>query len=295
MNEINYFSVTSSNFFFLKKYIYFVLLKHWQNLKTRNFKRTQDFVNFAYDQGTWDRVLQSKFWEKYDSLESFLYGTFQSWEGRNKQTIALYENKLCALPVSILQEKYIKQRIDVFRKFLPLNGEIVEIGCGIGYNLFSLRLHKFENNLTGFDISKNSINSANIINDKFSLGVKFENIGLTKNFESSKLKGKTIFTNYVFEQLTHLTNDALMKILESEPLQVFHFEPLYELYENTLHDAARKKYIEFKDYQKTLFIELKNMERKNLIEITHCYKLNTAPNPLHVPYFIRWIPKSPKN
>ena len=48
MNEINYFSVTSSNFFFLKKYIYFVLLKYWQNLKTRNFKRTQDFVNFAY-------------------------------------------------------------------------------------------------------------------------------------------------------------------------------------------------------------------------------------------------------
>ena len=85
-----------------------------------------------------------------------------------------------------------------------------------------------------------------------------------------------------------------MSILESKPFQVLHFEPIFESYGNTIQDTACKKYIEYKDYQRTLLSELKNMENNNLIEITHNFRLDTAPVPLHIPSFIRWIPKSLK-
>jgi hypothetical protein len=294
MTSIHYFSNSASNFFYFKKYLYFLLLKYYRSLKIGNFKRTKDFVNIIYNEGGWKRVLESKFWQNCDSLDSLLLHNYPTIGSGDKQVIALYDNKLCKLPISTRQEKYISQRIDLFRKFLPQNGEVCELGCGFGYNLFSLRLHNFQNHLFGFDISKNSIKAANMINDKFSLGIKFEQADITESLLSLNLKGKTFFSNYVFEQIPHFTRNTLMAILESEPLQVFHFEPIFESYKNTFQDIACKKYIEYKNYQMTLLSELKDMEKKNLIEITHNFRLGTAPNPLHIPSFIRWIPKSGK-
>jgi len=93
------------------------------------------------------------------------------------------------------------------------------------------------------------------------------------------------------EQLKYHTEEVIQNILEGNPKQVIHIEPIKELYGNSLRDITSKLYVKCSDYQDNLLTVLKKFESKNKIKIYECQRLGFGVNPWHEDSVIRWMPK----
>jgi len=165
---------------------------------------------------------------------------------------------------------------------------VAEVGCGWGFNLWSLLAANFQNPLEGYELSKNGLEAAHQINNKYSCNIKLGKIDLT-NFEIfPNLVNKTIFTFHVFEQLKYDTTKVIENIIKAKPKQVIHFEPIIELHGEKIRDKVLKSYISAMDYQDNLLITLKKFEKEGALQILESKRLGFAANPLIETSFIKW-------
>ena len=132
----------------LKLYAYIVKLH--LSKKKRNSKQ----VSIEYDKGIWDR--------KYEDVD------FESIEGNyNKKSdqysIFTINGKLFKGKYADYGKQYQKQLFKILDTYI--DESVVELGCGLGSNLFQLHHRNFKK-LEGYDLSENVINSVKRYNSE---------------------------------------------------------------------------------------------------------------------------------
>jgi len=254
--------------------------------------RTKNQIQTDYDEKAWKKVLESKYWLKAKDLKDFCYmvppdcGDISS----NTEKVCLLDGQIGKTTFPFMFKHASEKIYKIVGKYVTNKDEIVELGCGFGSRLFSLRMLGMNNPLEGYDISQNGICCAKAINEYFGCKIKFGVIDLTKPFDESVLNNKTVFTNHSLEQLKHYTPQVINNIVKGKPKQVLHFEPVRELFGFSLYDLVYKQHNAFADYQNNLLSTLKKFESKKLVKITKTERLHFSTNPFNETSFIRWAP-----
>lgn len=225
-----------------------------------------------YHGGHWARVLAERPWESTSSLETFLIGADQT------PIIAKVDGQICR----IKRAEYYRYRIDALANLIgsSLGGEhdIVELGCGFGYNLFGLALSFPNRRLTGVDISANGIEAARAIARHFDISdrVQFELLDLTKpddrNF--SLLRARACFTYFCLEQIPYEVEQVVKNILIAQPSRVLHVEPTADDADYGRRNWVNYLYVKSMDYQSRLFAVLRELDKAG-----HLHVLRTGPIP----------------
>jgi len=293
VGEINHTKFQSMNKLDQIKFETKLLLKILRNRYIRNQKRTRTkgTVQKDYDQNAWKNIFLSKYWEKAKNLEEFCFSVIPT-SGLNADTkiTCLIDGKLTRITTQSYQNYVSKKHYEIMKNFLDENDEIIELGCGFGYRLFSLRMQGLKNQMRGYDVSTYGTKTAEEINNFFSCDIKFGKFDMTEDFDTSILTGKTVFTYHSLEQLKYYTQKVISNLIKSKPRQVLHFEPVPELLGFNLLDIVSKQHNSYADYQNNLLSTLKNFEKNHLVNITDVKRLRYV-NPVNETTLIRWIPK----
>jgi len=205
-----------------------------------------------------------------------------------KILIAYMEHKLCKVPRYDYYRFRTKMLLESLTNNINNDETVVEMGCGWGFNLWSLLAANFQNLLEGYELSKNGLDAANQINKKYNCDVKLGKIDITDFETFPNLVNKTVFTFHVLEQLKYDTTKVIENIIKAKPKQVMHFEPVIELYGEKLRDKVLKSYLSGMDYQNNLLTTLKKFEKDGVIQILESERLGFASNPLNETSFIKW-------
>lgn len=205
---------------------------------------------------------QSRLWDL--SLDDLLHIDFANVDEQNKVIIYENRNRLVKNYRNTIWDKWQDEFIKKFMRFIELDDDIVELGCGYGRNLFVLKNYGIKNRMSGYDISSNGIEVAQQINKKFNMDIDFGVFDYTQKFEMD-LKGKTIFTYASLEQVKYGLEKAIDNIINAQPKQVIHFETIPQLLDNNFH----KLMVTLNRYRKDYQTKLVNILQQKQVTITH--------------------------
>lgn len=259
-------------------------------LMLRRTPRLRPRVTEEYDAGTWKRVRDARRWEQEPSLERFLIGS----DGRMR--IARVDGSYVRIRTSDYHGYRIGALAQAMRTYADQDEELIELGCGYGYNLFSLALSGTWPRLAGFDISENGVAAGREIARHFGLEqrLRFGQLDLTDSGDANfqQIKGKTVFSYFCIEQLTYAIESTIKNILAQRPRRVVHFESASEML-RPWHprDLLNKLYVHSMDYQAELISALQKLERERLITIVAQKRMAFAPTIHNDGFIIVWEPK----
>jgi SAM-dependent methyltransferase len=242
-----------------------------------------------YDQGSWNRVLRERTWERAQSLDDFLLGDDTGMR------IARVDGR----SVRIRTRDYYRYRIEALaeaiRRYAEDRTELVELGCGYGYNLFSLAM-RGPWRLVGFDISENATEAGRAIAQHFALDRRIE-FGLLDmtcadavNFQ--RITDKQVFTHFSLEQLPYAVEGVVRNLLAHRPARVIHVESaaaLLRLWRP--RELLNYLYLRSMDYQTRLLMVLRRLERDGALRIVACERSPFAPTLHNDGCFIIWEPR----
>jgi hypothetical protein len=254
----------------------------------RRKKRTQDKVDSEYDLLHWQKILTDKAWVKAKDVGEFLSRPDTS------ERLKKVDNQI----LRVSDNKYYQYRIGAWGNLIARHcddKEIVELGTGYGYNLFSLHLSHPDWILKGLDISPNGITAGREIADRFGLSdrISFDRIDLTDasdpNFAA--IAGKVVLTYFCIEQIPYDVRRVIENIIAAKPKRVVNVEPTIEML-NLAHprDLVSLLYIRSVDYQTQLFSTLDELERQGRIRIIARERMPFAPSINNDGYLYCWEP-----
>jgi SAM-dependent methyltransferase len=258
-------------------------------LALRRRTRLSGRVTEEYDQGYWSRVLRDRAWERTPTLEAFLLGDDTS------ERVARVHSR----SVRIRTRDYYSYRMEALAEIVERHagraGEIVELGCGYGYNMFSLALSGAWR-LVGFDVSENAINAARSIAGRFGLEERIEfgllDITCAEAPNFSRVTGRVVLTHFCLEQLPYALESVVRTLLAHRPARVIHVESaaaLLSLWRP--RDLLNYLYVRSMDYQTQLFSLLRRLERDGLLRIVACERSPYAPTLQNDGCVIVWEPR----
>lgn len=242
------------------------------NLKKQH--RNASLVNQEYDLGLWNRDTEDC---------DFLSLTENYGKSRLDDGIFAVNDKLVKMNYAEFAKNKEKEQLSFFQDFQE--DDIVELGCGLGGNLFSLHSAGFKN-LTGCDLSPNAISKLKNYVDKNNIKIDFFIHDLNKPFETDLIKDKVVFTHTVLEQTKNIMQNVLNNILKGMPKIVINFEVNYNK-----EPLLVRKYFDSRDYQNNLVNELKKLESEGKISIVKIQKLKFSGSPVNRISAIMWKPK----
>lgn len=260
-------------------------------LMLRRLKRHRDEVSHEYDQGHWARILSDRAWERSPSLADFLIGHDQRIilsrvddRVRRIKTADYYRYRLSALP------QLLTDYLD-----LSSSDAVVELGCGVGFNLFALALAFPHLKLTGVDYSPNAIAAGRAIAAHFGLSdrIRFEVLDLTdpQHPGFALLKGQRCFTFFCIEQIPYEVSKVIRNILRAQPDRVLHIEPTIErLHLSKVSDWANLLYIKSVDYQTQLFSVLSQLNLTQEVRVLREARAPFSPTIQNDGFIISWSP-----
>ncbi|HUP93653.1 MAG TPA: class I SAM-dependent methyltransferase [Burkholderiales bacterium] len=241
-----------------------------------------------YDAGNWARVRRERAWERAGSLEEFLIGE------RTDMIVARVEGAPMRLPC----RDYYRHRLGALgRLVMPhLEGaELVELGCGFGYNLFALALAFPGRRFLGLDISPNGIETGRAIAAHFGLAdrIHFDFLDLTKagdrNF--ALLRGRFCLTFFCLEQIPYSIEAVVRNIARAQPRRVLHVEPSIELLDlRRPGDWANYAFVKSMDYQSDLFRLLPRLAAAGELRVLEVGRADFAPTLQNTGFTAVWEP-----
>lgn len=240
-------------------------------LRYKRKKRYYDLINDDYDLGVWN--------QNYEDID------FEKWLGNygidgNQIRVLVLNGKLFKGKWSHYIDKYQQQLFDVLDQYKE--DHVVELGCGLGHNLFQLHNRAYKK-LAGYDISKNAILSIKRYCKEKNIAIHFDILDLNKIFPEGIIKNKIVFTHTCLEQLKYFMPNVLRNIIAGKPKLIINFEVNY--------DSAPflvKQYFKAKEYQNNLVRELRKLEKEKKIQIISIKKLPLALSPTNRPSAIIW-------
>ena len=256
----------------------------------RSRVRTRDRVEAEYHGGVWRSLLHERPWVGTRSLRDFLVG------GDRRSRLAKIDGRV----VEIATDDYYRLRLERLREMLAQHDdgtELVELGCGFGFNLFSLLLARRSQRLLGFDISENAITAARDIAEHFGIAdrVCFGTIDVTAPTDPNlrQIRGKTVFTCCCIEQVPQSVEQVVANILEHRPARVIHIEPATELLQLWRPlDLLNYAYVRSMDYQARLLTTLRTLAAQGRIELMTQERLPWAPTIHNDMLVALWRPTS---
>lgn len=258
-------------------------------LLARRVLRDSSRVSSEYHSGHWARVLEGRVWERATSLEEFLVGA------RKHSVVAKVDGKFCRLGCDEFYRYRLGALAQVARAALGEEGDIVELGCGFGYNLFALALAFPGRRFIGLDVSSNGIDAARAIANHFGLDdrMQFETLDLTRaddpNF--ALLRGRAAFSYFCIEQIPYEIEQVVTNILAAGPCRVLHVEPTVEFLSLWRpKDWANYFYVKSVDYQTRLFGVLCGLEQRGLLRVRETGRIPFAPTIQNDGFIAVWEP-----
>ena len=261
-----------------KKASFFDTVKIFGYIMKLNFqkqKRDYDLVNKQYDLGLWNRP--------FEEIDFETAGGNYARKDMDQIIISPINDKLVKIPRRVYEEYAKIEFLSFFQNHI--HDPIVELGCGLGYNLFSLYNSGFTD-LAGYDLSKNSINNLKKYVKKKKIDINFDTCDLNKPLPRNLIDGKIVYTNTCLEQCKHIMPNVLQNILNGKPKLVMNFEVDY-----SSSPYIVRKYFDSCDYQNNLVGNLKQLENQKKIEIISIQKMTYSGTPVNRRSVISWIPK----
>ena len=255
----------------------------------RRMERTQDEVNSEYNLLHWQKILSNKAWLKAKDLPDFLAPP------ESTERLRKVDNQI----IRISAQKYYQYRIgalgDLMARHCGDAKDIVELGTGYGYNLFSLHHSHPDWILKGFDISPNGITAGREIADRFAISdkISLDRIDLTDPSDPNlaAIAGKVVLTYFCIEQIPYDVRKVIENIIAGKPKRVINIEPTTELLKLFRpRDLVSLFYIRSVDYQTQLFTTLNELERQGRIRIIARERMPFAPSINNDGFLYCWEP-----
>ncbi|WP_284264693.1 class I SAM-dependent methyltransferase [Bradyrhizobium iriomotense] len=258
-------------------------------LATRRVKRTAEVVNSEYNLLNWHRVMSAKAWASAGTLEEFLI------PANPAQSLRKVNNQICRIAADDYYRYRAKALGDLIAHHAGGVNEIVELGAGFGYNLFSLHLNHPEWTLRGFDIAPNGIATGREIAAHYGLSdrISLDRIDLTNGTDPnySAIRNQVVFTYFCIEQIPYDVREVVDNIIAAGPKRVINIEPTTELLNLTNpRDIVSFLYIRSVDYQTELFSTLGDYERQGRVRILARERMPFAPSIHNDGFLYCWEP-----
>jgi SAM-dependent methyltransferase len=251
-------------------------------------RRGRETVMSEYDRGGWKAVAEARRWETSRDLDEYLNPP----SDRRRQSVI--KDKLVWINEHFYYEFRNRCLKEILSNYTEHASELVELGCGTGYNILSLARTGYWRKIYGYDISETGITTARTVAGRFGLrNCNFNLLDLTNiDYETSRLlRGKTVFTYYCMEQLKHQTGKVIQGLLSAGVRRVVHIEPATEMLRlASCRDWITRLYIFRNDYQDNLLKTLHAFESHHRLKILDSYRLFYAPTIRHDPMLVCWEP-----
>lgn len=282
MNSLDYGTVWAST-----------CLRSLARLTMRPVQRTRNKVSQEYDGGHWTKVREDAAWSAEQDLRRYLIN--DRVNTGTGQLVAQVDGK--ARRISVLD--YYTYRLgalaELFGRYFAPESQIVELGCGYGYNLFSLAVNWPKAQFQGFDISGNAVQATQRIAQHFGLQDRIQadvldaTDGKHPNFE--KIRGRNLFTFFCIEQIPYDVGKVIENLLAHGPKRVVHAEPGTALLNWwNLRDWPDYLYLRSVDYQNDLHAVLKNFERQGRLRILDARRMPFSPSLQNTGLVTAWEP-----
>jgi hypothetical protein len=258
-------------------------------LLMRRVQRTADVVNSEYNLLNWQNVLVAKAWTKARDLSEFLMPPDPT------KRLRKVNNQI----IRIAAQKYYQYRADALGDLIARHSgdaqQVVELGAGCGYNLFSLHLSHPGWSLKGFELAPNGIAAGREIARHFGLSdkISLERIDLTNGSDPnfSAITGEVVFTYFCIEQIPYDVREVVENIIAARPKRVINIEPTTELLDLTVpRDLVSFLYIRSVDYQTQLFSTLDELEKQGRIRIVARERMPFSPSIHNDGFLYCWEP-----
>jgi SAM-dependent methyltransferase len=258
-------------------------------IAVKRMRRTPERVAAEYEAGRWADILRARAWERAPSLEAFLVGSSA------RPVNAVVDGRICRLS----EAAYLRHRLgalqDLVARGLGRDRELVELGCGHGYNLFALSLAFPQRRFIGLDISPTGIAAARGIAAWFGLAhrITFDVIDLTDPQSANfvQLRDRAVLTFFCLEQVPAHVEAVLQSIAAARPARVLNAEPAAEMLSlRRPSDWANILYVRSMHYQRNLLSGLERMRDKGTIELITTSRLAFAPTIQQVGLAAVWAP-----
>jgi len=176
----------------------------------------------------------------------------------------------------LLARNYITEIIGYYMRFYGLKS-VIEMGSGIGINLFNVFLYYGAEYIRGGELCGNSKKLSNKIATDFGVNGEFIDFDYYKSGDINRLcdygKDYILVTSHSIEQLPSLPDHFVDEIinLKNPPKAVLHFEPI-QFPEADIFDSYCKKYSEINLYNQDLFYKLNDAYNAKKIKVLHIGK-----------------------
>lgn len=190
---------------------------------------------------------------------------------RNHQDIIITKDGLC----SMTAEENVRYRDDMLyrwvEKFIGNCPSVVELGCGYAQNLYLLWSKYKDRKFLGGELCANAIELANALLKKCKMiTVKYFNFYDPRTYDIilSMQPPILLFTHFALEQLP--SAKCFVETISNyrdRIKSVIHFEPVVELYGDSILGLLQRKYTEINDYNRDLYACLQKTAGIEIIEI----------------------------
>lgn len=245
-------------------------------------RRSKTQINKEYDSGSYFRSLDLISNVKtLDDMRYLMYDRFYVHEDAGY----VLNGKWCLLD----QRKFIEimetQLQDFILKSVNDDDTILELGCGNGKHLFELRNRGFQGKLYGFELSKNAIDLAKKLDEKFKTNIHFQVFDITQKIPDDFFSA-TIFTVGVMEQVKYNVDKIIENLIALKPKQVICVEDIHEISNFNIRKLFLKLYAYARDYNTGL---IKTLKKHNLdiLEV----EVGKIQPPVQQGGLIRWKPR----
>lgn len=237
----------------------------------------------------WQQQQQQRTWQRYRHVADYL----ASRKGRGFEIMALMEGNPYRVDIADFYHWRAKKIGHILQRFYDLNQPIVELGCGYGKNLLALWDSGFRN-LIGYDVSPSGVDMVREQAAHFGLQLHVDTFDLTDLSHPAweELAGTVVFTHYALEQLPQHIQPIIARLVEAQPCQILHIEPMFELLRpsRSLADLETWLHMYLKDYQTSLLKVLTAQQSRQRLEILDIIPLRFSPELRSSPTLIRWRP-----
>jgi len=250
----------------LKIYAYII------KLLAKKQRRNYSVIDQEYNSGIWNKKFEEINFES-------LHGNYAR-NDVDEYIIMSYNDKLIKCVRRTVENKYYDQILKVLQEFKE--DSVVELGCGLGANLFMLHNAGFKK-LEGYDLSQNAINHLRQYSKIKKYNMHFGVCDLNNLFPSNMIKDKIVFTHTCLEQCKNIMPNVLRNIINAKPKLVINFEVDYDK-----SSYMVKKYFDVHDYQNNLVRELVKLKKQEKISIISIKKLSLSLSPVNRLSTIIW-------
>ena len=216
-----------------------------------------------------------------DDFDSYVFGDAHT------PTHVLVDDRIVWQPAAPVAHRFLTHLGDVIQAHTGGTGTVVELGSGRGRNLLYLKRRFPGLRCVGLDISPVSTALARAAAERFGLAIEVANADVTQPLPPLPSDIAVCYSVHALEQMPRIFPEAVQAMLGLRPRAVALFEPVAELYPQTLRGWVSRLYIRDHDYLNGLYRHLQAIGAT----ITRAERLGYATNPLNETAEILLVPE----